>query len=75
MPTLNFLPKNIFNKVLGYYYTLIDSNENDNIKRTSTALWWGSYKQWTRGPEDQGPEDPGIRGPKDQGPEDPSTEG
>ena len=46
-------------------------------------MFLGSYKQWTRGPEDRGPEDlgtrgpedPRTRGPEDQGPEDPSTEG
>ena len=46
-------------------------------------LFWGSYKQWTRGPADagtRGPEDPKTRdlrtqGPEDQGPEDIITEG
>ena len=54
----------------------------------SPLLLLGSYKQWTRGPEDprtgdprtRGPEDPRTedprtRGPKDQGPEDIITEG
>ena len=40
-----------------FHHRKIDDSDSEN------ASILGSYKQWTRGPEDQGPEDPGTRGP------------
>ena len=49
-------------KVRGRFVTL-----GTYALRRNIAQDWGHYKQWTRGPETRGPEDPGTRGPVEFG--------